>query len=274
MTARCADKSKQTATHATPPSKITWLSVDSIQPDVMDVGVRSFAQLASKIFNPCGHDPPRSQTDRQTDRRHYSALHGKKTKNTKRRPSRSHSAWTRFHSLCLLLCWPCPIAVSTNNWSMVSVCLSVLRCSVMHSWWLALITYCPRRVFHSSGAGCPGTASVNIGPSVQRPTHFICAIAWSWCIIINLWAKITRSTFCQLARLWHTLIISCSTPDIKLFNKPLVCADGVCDWFTRLCTWSAECVVGHKLQTCVMHSFTSLAITVRWRVLYSAWSKQ
>jgi len=42
MTARCANKSKQTATHkqtATPPPKITWLSVDSIQPDVMDVGV-------------------------------------------------------------------------------------------------------------------------------------------------------------------------------------------------------------------------------------------
>ena len=36
MTARCADKSKQTAT---PPPKITWLSVDSIQPDVVDVGV-------------------------------------------------------------------------------------------------------------------------------------------------------------------------------------------------------------------------------------------
>jgi len=33
MTAWCADKRKQTAT--TPP-KITWLSVDSIQPDVMD----------------------------------------------------------------------------------------------------------------------------------------------------------------------------------------------------------------------------------------------
>ena len=32
MTARCADKSKQTGT---PPPKITWLSADSIQPDVM-----------------------------------------------------------------------------------------------------------------------------------------------------------------------------------------------------------------------------------------------
>jgi len=27
-----------------------------------------FAQLVSKIFNLCGHDPPTSQTDRQTDR--------------------------------------------------------------------------------------------------------------------------------------------------------------------------------------------------------------
>ena len=35
MTARCADKSKQIAT----PPKIMWLSVDSIQPNVMDVGV-------------------------------------------------------------------------------------------------------------------------------------------------------------------------------------------------------------------------------------------
>jgi len=26
-----------------------------------------FTQLASKIFNLCGHDPPTSQTDRQTD---------------------------------------------------------------------------------------------------------------------------------------------------------------------------------------------------------------
>jgi len=28
-----------------------------------------FAQLVSKIFNLCGHDPPTSQTDRQTDSR-------------------------------------------------------------------------------------------------------------------------------------------------------------------------------------------------------------
>jgi len=27
-----------------------------------------FAQLVSKIFNLCGHDPPTLQTDRQTDR--------------------------------------------------------------------------------------------------------------------------------------------------------------------------------------------------------------
>jgi len=33
MTVRCVDKSKQTAT---PPPKITWLLVHSIQPDVMD----------------------------------------------------------------------------------------------------------------------------------------------------------------------------------------------------------------------------------------------
>jgi len=43
-----------------------------------------FAQLVSKIFNPCGHDPPTSQTDRRTtdmqsqDRTlHYSASRGK-----------------------------------------------------------------------------------------------------------------------------------------------------------------------------------------------------
>jgi len=36
MTVQCANKSTQTAT---PPPKITWLSVDSVQPDVMDVGV-------------------------------------------------------------------------------------------------------------------------------------------------------------------------------------------------------------------------------------------
>jgi len=28
-----------------------------------------FAQLVSKIFNLCGHDPPTSQTDRRTDGR-------------------------------------------------------------------------------------------------------------------------------------------------------------------------------------------------------------
>jgi len=42
MTARCADKSTQTVT---PPPKITSLSVDSVQPDVMDVGVE-------RIFSP------------------------------------------------------------------------------------------------------------------------------------------------------------------------------------------------------------------------------
>jgi len=42
------------------------------------------AQLVSKIFNLCGHDPPTSQTDRQTDDMrsqeralHYSASRGK-----------------------------------------------------------------------------------------------------------------------------------------------------------------------------------------------------
>ena len=46
-----------------------------------------FLQLLSKIFNLCGHDPPTSQTDRQTDRRtddmrsqDYSASRGKKKK--------------------------------------------------------------------------------------------------------------------------------------------------------------------------------------------------
>jgi len=47
MTARCANKSKQTATS---PPKITWLSVDSIQPDVMDVGVE---QTFSPQNSPC-----------------------------------------------------------------------------------------------------------------------------------------------------------------------------------------------------------------------------
>jgi len=50
MTARCAHKSKQTAT---PPPKITWLSVDSVQPDVMDVGVeRTFSSQNFTMF-PC-----------------------------------------------------------------------------------------------------------------------------------------------------------------------------------------------------------------------------
>jgi len=31
-------------------------------------------QLVSKIFNLCGPDPPTSQTDRQTDRRHAIAI--------------------------------------------------------------------------------------------------------------------------------------------------------------------------------------------------------
>jgi len=42
-----------------------------------DVGLLLFAQLVSKIFNLCGHDPPTSQTDGQTDdmRSQYLALH-------------------------------------------------------------------------------------------------------------------------------------------------------------------------------------------------------
>ena len=48
MTALCADRSKQTAT---PPPKITRLSVDSIQPDVMDVGVeRTFSPQNFSMF--------------------------------------------------------------------------------------------------------------------------------------------------------------------------------------------------------------------------------
>jgi len=48
ITARCADKSKQTTT---PPSKITWLSVDSIQPDVMDIGAeRTFSPQNFSMF--------------------------------------------------------------------------------------------------------------------------------------------------------------------------------------------------------------------------------
>jgi len=49
MTARCADKSKQTAT---PPPKITWLSVDSIQPDVVDhdhIGWKSWKLIVPTI---------------------------------------------------------------------------------------------------------------------------------------------------------------------------------------------------------------------------------
>jgi len=48
-----------------------------------------FTQVVSKIFDLCGHDPPTSQTDRQTDGRtddmqsqdralHYSASRGKR----------------------------------------------------------------------------------------------------------------------------------------------------------------------------------------------------
>jgi len=48
MTARCADKSKQTAT---PPPKVTSLSVASIQPDVMDIGVeRTFFPQNFSMF--------------------------------------------------------------------------------------------------------------------------------------------------------------------------------------------------------------------------------
>jgi len=74
MTTRCADKSKQTAT---PPPKVKWLSVDSTQPDVMDVVLNEhflpkiyvplFAQLVFRIFNLCGHDLPTSQSYGQTD---------------------------------------------------------------------------------------------------------------------------------------------------------------------------------------------------------------
>jgi len=48
MTAWCAGKTKQTTT---PPPNITWLSVDSIQPDVMDVGVeRTFSLQNFSMF--------------------------------------------------------------------------------------------------------------------------------------------------------------------------------------------------------------------------------
>jgi len=50
MTARCTDKSKQTAT---PPPKITWLSVDSVQLDGIDVGVeRTFSPQRSSTYSP------------------------------------------------------------------------------------------------------------------------------------------------------------------------------------------------------------------------------
>ena len=49
MTAWCACKSKETAT---PPPKITWLSIDSFQPDVMDVGVeRTFSPQNFSVFS-------------------------------------------------------------------------------------------------------------------------------------------------------------------------------------------------------------------------------
>ena len=48
MTARCTDKSKQTATS---PFKITWLSIDSIEPDVINVGVeRTFSPRNFSMF--------------------------------------------------------------------------------------------------------------------------------------------------------------------------------------------------------------------------------
>jgi len=48
MTARCADKSKETAT---PPPRITWFSVDSIQLDVTYVGVaRTFSPQNFSMF--------------------------------------------------------------------------------------------------------------------------------------------------------------------------------------------------------------------------------
>jgi len=98
MTTRCADKSKQTAT---PPPKIMWLSVDSIQPDVMDVGLErifsppKFLHVPLEVGGwPLGYEERRRwtncscnqfprfstyvvmihqrhrRTDRQTDRRH------------------------------------------------------------------------------------------------------------------------------------------------------------------------------------------------------------
>ena len=50
MTVQCADKSKQTAT---PSPKIMWLSVDSIQPDVMDIGVEQTFSPQNFSVLPC-----------------------------------------------------------------------------------------------------------------------------------------------------------------------------------------------------------------------------
>ena len=53
MTARCADKSKETTSSHTPTYEITWLLVelDSFQPDVMDVGVeRTFSPQNFSMF--------------------------------------------------------------------------------------------------------------------------------------------------------------------------------------------------------------------------------
>jgi len=65
-----------------------------------------FSQLVSKIFNLCGHDPPTSQTDGQTDDMrlqdralHYSASHGNKKKHTHTSYAQYHDNHGRFVSL-------------------------------------------------------------------------------------------------------------------------------------------------------------------------------
>ena len=64
MTARCADKSKQTPT---PPPKITWLSVDSIQPDVMVVSIeRAISFQDFQLMWSWSTNVTDGQTDEQT----------------------------------------------------------------------------------------------------------------------------------------------------------------------------------------------------------------
>ena len=58
----------------------------------MTFGLRSAKMLGlvSNIFNLCGHDPPTSQADRQTDRR--------TVRQTNRRHAIASALWTKLYS--------------------------------------------------------------------------------------------------------------------------------------------------------------------------------